>query len=316
MKNKIKYVALLLMVFSLTGCATTLKDKDNKPVTVDGKTLTENILCQPTNDAVINKYKENNIDITKLPSCNEFQITDGEYHGLWESLLVKPFAFFIILLIKIVKNAGIAVILVGILLRAVMIPISNKTAKQSENMKKAQPEINRIEKKYIDKTDQNSLMLKSQEIMMVYKKYNINPVSGCLFAFLQLPLFFVMLEAINRVPIVFEGNLFGLQLGMTPMEAFTNGNFWYLILIILMGVTTYYQFKMTNMNAGSEQASQMQFMMKFMVIMILFSSLYFPTALALYWIASSLFTLIQNFIVKGCDQGWKNMFSKEKKLKK
>ena len=146
-------------------------------------------------------------------------------------------------------------------------------------------------------------MMKSQEIMAVYKKYDINPVSGCLFSFLQLPLFFVMFEAINRVPIIFEGSLFGLELGMTPMAALAEGHFWYLVLIVLMGLTTYYQFKMTNNSVSSDQASQMQFMLKFMIVMIIFSSLYFPTALAMYWITSSAFTLIQNLIVKGSDKG-------------
>jgi len=316
MKKYLKYLLLVLLCFSLTGCAENLQDANKQPVTVDGKTLTKNILCQPTKEEVIAKYAENNIDISKLPTCENFSVTDGEYNGLWESLLVKPFAYIIILLIKLVGNAGIAVMIVGILLRAIMIPMTNKTARQSESIRKSQPELDRIERKYKDKTDQASLMMKSQEIMAVYKKYNINPVSGCLFAFLQLPLFFVMLEAINRIPIVFEGTLFGLELGMTPMAAVSSGNFWYLILIVLMGVTTYYQFKMTNNGGNSEQASQMQFMMKFMIVMIIFSSLYFPTALALYWIASSGFTLIQNFIVKGSDKGWKNVFTKEKKSKK
>ena len=80
---------------------------------------------------------------------------------------------------------------------------------QTENMKKAQPEINRLEKKYANKTDNESLMAKSQETMMIYKKYNINPVSGCLTSFIQLPIFFAFLEAINRVPAIFEGTAAG-----------------------------------------------------------------------------------------------------------
>ena len=85
---------------------------------------------------------------------------------------------------------GVSVMIVGLLIRLFMLPIQIKTTKQSENMKKMQPEMARIEKKYKDKTDNESLMAKSQETMMLYKKYNINPVSSCLLAFVQLPLFF------------------------------------------------------------------------------------------------------------------------------
>ena len=61
-----------------------------------------------------------------------------------------------------------------------------KTVRQSEAMKKIQPEMEKIEKKYKNKTDNDSLMAKSQETMMLYKKYKINPVGSCLTAFIQL----------------------------------------------------------------------------------------------------------------------------------
>ena len=108
-------------------------------------------------------------------------------------------------------------------------PIQIKTVRQSENMKKMQPEMARIEKKYKDKTDNESLMAKSQETMMLYKKYNINPLSSCLLAFIQLPIFFAFLEAINRVPAIFEESLLTLQLGTTPLVGIKGGNYIYLI---------------------------------------------------------------------------------------
>ena len=93
----------------------------------------------------------------------------------------------------LVKNYGISVMLIGLLLRLILMPLSAKTIKQSENMKKAQPEIERLERKYKDKTDSESMMQKSQETMLIYKKYNINPMGGCLVSFIQLPLFIAFL---------------------------------------------------------------------------------------------------------------------------
>ena len=180
-----------------------------------------------------------------------------------------------------------------------MIPLSKKSMAQSENMKKAQPEIAKIEKKYANKTDNESMMAKSQETMMVYKKYNINPVSGCLTAFIQLPLFFAFLEAINRVPAIFEGSLFGMNLGMTPLVGLSQQNYIYIALIILIIVSTYISFKFSmSSQSDTSAAGQMKFMMMFMLIMISVASLSLPTAIALYWVVNNLFAIVQNLIVK------------------
>jgi YidC/Oxa1 family membrane protein insertase len=167
----------------------------------------------------------------------------------------------------------------------------------SDNMKKAQKDLNRLEKKYEGKTEKDAMMAKSQEMMMIYKKYNINPMASCLFSFLQLPIFFAFLEAVYRVPAFFENNFLVFNLGTTPLEGFKAGNYWYVILIILIFGATYYSFK--NMSASSEeQASQMKTMATFMTIFILFVSFSLPTSLALYWIVSNGFTVAQTLIAK------------------
>ncbi len=181
-------------------------------------------------------------------------------------------------------------------------PLSKKAILQSENMKKAQPELNKIEKKYKNKTDNESMMAKSQEMMMVYKKYGMNPVSGCLVSFLQLPLFFAFLEAINRIPAVFEETLFGLQLGTTPLKGIAGHNYLYIILIILIILTTYLSFK-TSMGSVSEDKDnptlkQSQFMTKFMLVFISIASLSLPAAIALYWIVTNAFAVIQTKILR------------------
>ena len=74
----------------------------------------------------------------------------------------------------------------------------------------------------------------------------------------------------------------------------------FLILIILIILTTYLSFKNSMKQTGnnSEMERQMQFSLKFMIIMISFASLSLPTAIALYWIVTNLFAVIQNYIIK------------------
>ena len=300
-KNYKKIFILVIAVLLLTtGCTKTLKDSNKKVVTnpETGQSLTKNILCQPTNTKTIKVYEDNGVNIKKLPKCSKFQITSGGYEGLWDSIFVKPLAFVILWFNNYVKSAGLALIITSLIIRLIAYPLTRKTAMQSELLKEAQPELNKLEKKYEGKNDQESVMKKSQEMSMIYKKYNINPVSGCIFAFIQLPLFIAFLEAINRVPALFEDKFLGFQLGTTPQVGLiSHGNFLYLILIILVGVTTYFSFKM-NQTTQQESTSPMKNMSLIMTIMILVMGFFMTSALCIYWITTNVFTIIQNLLVK------------------
>lgn len=275
---------------------------DKKTITIEetGQVLTKNILCQPSEE--INHYYLENLteeeleDYNKLPKCEEFKLTSGGYEGVWTSIIVKPLAWLIIQLGRIVNNYGVGLIFASLLIRLVLYPITKKTAMQSELIKKAKPELDKLEKKYANKTDQESMMKKSREMAMIYKKYDIKPIAGCLFAFLQIPLFIGFYEAIQRVPVIFEGTLLGFQLGTTPMIGLSNGNFLYLLLTIIVGATTYYS--LTLNSASNPDNPQMKTMTRVMFIMILVMSVFMTSALNLYWITTNLFTVVQNLLVK------------------
>ena len=293
-KGKILIVFLLLLTLT-TGCTKTLKDTNKKVVT---NPETGQSLCQPENKQTIKTYEKNGVDLSKYPKCSEFKITSGGYEGLWDSIFVKPLAFVILWFNKYVNSAALALIITSIIIRLIAYPITKKTAMQSELLKKAQPELEKLEKKYANKTDQESIMRKSQEMTMIYKKYNINPISGCIYGFIQLPLFIAFLEAINRVPALFEETFLGLQLGTTPSIGLLNqGNFLYIILILLVGLTTYFSFSLNKTTAQSEN-DPMKNMTTMMTIMILVMGFFMPAALCIYWITTNLFTVAQNLIVK------------------
>lgn len=305
MKKRIKIVVIALLFLLCTGCSETLKDGKQAVINKEtGQTLTSNILCRPEEKNLLETYEKYDdkllVKLEDLPTCKTFTPNKLEYQSLWESIFVKPLAWLILKLGYLVKNMGISVMVIGLLIRIVMMPLQIKTVKQSENMKKLQPEIARIEKKYQNKTDNDSLMMKSQETMMLYKKYNINPVSSCLGAFIQLPLFFAFLEAINRVPAIFEGEFLGMNLGMTPTAGIAGQNYIYIVLIVLIILSTFLSFKnsMSSQNQTPEMEQQMKFMFIFMIIMISFASLSLPTAIALYWIVTNGFAVIQNIIIK------------------
>ncbi len=306
MTKKKKIAILLCSVLLLGGCSSNyLQDKHKKNITYEktGQILPKDILCKPSDPELLKLYEKYDaqlkISLKKLPTCSNFKITSNKSSGLWEGLFVKPLAYLIIQLERLVKNYGLSVIILGILIRLLLLPFSKKTQIQSENMKKINPEIQAIERKYKDKTDNESMMAKSQEMMMLYKKYNFNPFSSCLLAFLQLPLFLAFFQALNRIPAIFEDSLFGMYLGTTPLIGIKDGQYIYIVLILLVFGTTFFSFRKTMSATGNpEQESQMKYMLIFMLVFIGMASFSLSTAIALYWISTNGFIAVQNYFIK------------------
>ena len=325
-KNKKLLIVVIALMFLLTGCTKQLKDADGKVVQDEKtkQTLVENILCKPvelkvTYEEAIEE-KKNDLDklleegeiskkehkkqvdklinLEELPVCTEMSITDGGYESIWTSIFVKPLAWVIVQLGKLVKNYGLAIVLITILIKIVLFPLTYKSLKQSEAIKKVQPKLNKIEKKYAGKTDQESMMMKSNEMMALYKEHKINPMSGCLTSFLQIPIFFAFYEALYRLPLLFEGKFLGLHMGMTPLAAAGQGDWYYLILPVIVGLVTYFSFSMTKNQQSNDQMQQMNMMFNIMVVMIFVTSFSMSVAIIIYWVVNSLLGIGQNLLIK------------------
>ena len=184
MKKKICVIAAIILL-TLTGCNKQLVDGDKKRVMDEktGQSLSANILCLPENEEILEQYKKYeeymDVKLSDLPKCSNMKIYEKKaYNGLWVQLFVRPLAWVIINLGKMLGNYGVSVMVMGIIIRLIMMPFSAKTIRQQENLKKAQPELERIEKKYKDKTDQESMIQKSQETLNIYKKYKHKNTNG------------------------------------------------------------------------------------------------------------------------------------------
>ena len=314
MKKNIRIVSVLIvLVLLLSGCTkrTTVTNEE----TNETKNIVTNILCKPSTNEKRKEYSTYKdkliVDYDSLPECTNLKVNTGGYEGLWISLFVKPFAWLLVKIAVLISKTGlkigaasaISIMFMGAFLRILMMPITKKSANMSKNMNKAQKDLEKLEKKYSGKDDKESMMAKSQEMMMIYKKYDINPMSSCLFAFLQLPIFFAFLEALYRVPLFFENDFLAFNLGTTPLEGLRAGNYWYIILVLLILGATYFSFKYMNNTSGDEaQQKQMKMMSNFMIIFIGFMSFSLSTSIALYWIVSNGITIIQNLMLKKGDK--------------
>ena len=327
--SKLKIAFLVILLVVMTGCTKQLKDVNGKIVKNEetGQTLPSNILCKPTDKDIIKLYettrekqiksldkklkndditkaeykkkKSKLLDVNKLVACKNFKVSSGGYEGLWTTFFVKPLAWVLIRLGGFLKNYGLAVIAATLLIRLILFPVTKKAAKQSELMKLAQDDLSKIEKKYKNKNDQESMTMKSQEMMAVYKKHGINPMSGCLFGVIQIPLFLAFYEALYRLPVLFEDKFLIFNMATTPISGMSSGNYIYFILPVIVGVVTYFSFKLNSgASMGADQAKQMKTMMMIMMVLIVFTSFSMSTAIILYWITNSSFTIVQNLLVK------------------
>ena len=121
MKKNKKILIIMTCLLLLTGCTKTLKDEDKNVVTNEktGQSITENIICKPTDKDVIEIYKENDVKISKLPECDDFTPLSN-YEGLWTSLFVKPLAWVILQIGKLLNSYGASIIITCLLIRLIL----------------------------------------------------------------------------------------------------------------------------------------------------------------------------------------------------
>lgn len=114
--------------------------------------------------------------------------------GLIFGLIYDVFAHFGIL------SLGLVIIVFTILIRLCLTPLMFKSNKASKITNYIQPEINKINKKYKGKKDQESVLAQQREVREIQEKYGVNMTGSCLTAFIQMPIFFALYRVIQNVP--------------------------------------------------------------------------------------------------------------------
>ena len=213
-----------------------------------------------------------------------------------------------------IHNTGLCIILFTIVIYMLLYPLNSKQQKSSRLMSKINPEIKAIQKKYKGKTDQASQMKMNQETQAVYAKYGISPFSGCLPLLITLPIMFclyrVMYDIKSYIPALAEGNsniFLGLDIDVSPLAYFNSGEHrfgWIAFIIPVLAVlfqfinTKILQVKDDSKNGEQDSmASSMKMMNYFMPFMSGFFCLSLPMYIGLYWIAGSVFRVVQGILI-------------------
>ncbi len=197
------------------------------------------------------------------------------------SILARPLFWILKFFYKIVGNYGWAIIILTILTRIPFIPIMNRGQKSMKKLQQLQPKLKEIQKKY--KKDPKRMQ---EEMMKLYKKHKVNPMSGCLPILIQIPVFFALYKVL-LVAIELRGAPFMLWIqDLSQKDP-------YYILPIVMGITMFIQQKMTPAATDTQQ----QKFMNFLPIIFTFLFLNFPSGLVLYWLVSNILGIAQQWYV-------------------
>ena len=234
-------------------------------------------------------------------SISQVPITSETASGLWDKVFVLPLATFITFLYNILsQNLGFAIILATAIIRLILMPLYSKSNKSMAVMQEIQPEMQKIQKKYENKKDQASQAKMQTEMMDLYKKYNYNPMMGCILPFLQMPVFLAFYQAISRHPLIKDAaaaEFFGINLGATG----TMPN--YILAFIVAGLTILSQRMMNkNMASSAQQNQTSNMMMKVMTYYFPFAmfsiTIGTPFAFGLYFLTGAIMQIIQFLIIK------------------
>ena len=257
-----------------------------------------------------NETKSNNIKI--IIAAKEVDIIDGYAESLninkydlaidwgWFYFIVKPLFFAIDYFFKLTGNFGIAIILITACIRLAFFPLANYSFRSMAKMKVLQPEMTRL--KELHKEDKMKLQ---QEMMALYKKEKVNPVSGCLPIFIQIPFFFAIYKMLFVTIEMRHQPFFGWIKDLSERDPTSIFNLFGLIpwdppsflLIgawpVLMGVTMFFQQKLNPAPPDPIQAKIFMFFPLFLTVILA----PFPSGLVIYWTINNVLTMAQQYVI-------------------
>jgi YidC/Oxa1 family membrane protein insertase len=209
-------------------------------------------------------------------------------HGLDTAInynfMARPFAFFSRILLYVmrwfehlVRNWGVAIILLTVLVKALLFPLTVKQVASMNEMRKLQPEIEKLKAKYAG--DRDKLNLATMEL---YRQHKVNPLGGCLPMLLQLPIWFALYATLQTSVELYREPFLWMK-DLTQHDP-------YFILPIAMGVSSFAMQKLSPQPADNTQAKMMlYFMPGFFTILMLFV----PGGLTLYIFVNNLLSIAQ-----------------------
>ncbi len=209
------------------------------------------------------------------------ELTDVIEYGFF-TFLAKPMFTFLAYLHTYIGNWGWTIVLLTLIIKAALYPLSYKGMVSMQKLKDLSPKVKEIQAKY--KGDKQKA---SMHMMELYKKHGANPMGGCLPIVLQIPIFFAIYRVLLN-SIELKGAEWILWIDdLALMDP-------YFVLPVLMGATMFLQQKITPNTMQDEMQKKI---FQFLPIIFTFFFLWFPAGLTLYWFINNVFTVSQQYYI-------------------
>ncbi|WP_238403149.1 membrane protein insertase YidC [Paenibacillus mesophilus] len=203
-------------------------------------------------------------------------------NGIWDRYFVHPLSWLLNWFADLMWGQyGLSILVVTIIIRFLVLPLTLKQYRSSKAMQAIQPEMKKIKDKYKDDPKKQQ-----EETMKLFQKSGVNPLAGCLPLVVQMPILIALYNAIVRNDLISSHSFLWMQLG-TPDP--------YYVLPVLAALTTWAQQKVMS----TQMTPQMQSLMFIFPVLIFVMSMNFASALPLYWVYSNLFTVVQSYFLYG-----------------
>lgn len=211
--------------------------------------------------------------------------------------IAKTLLFMLGICHSVVKNWGVSIIILSVFLNILLFPLTLKSFKSMQKMHELHPQMEKLKAQFKDNPQKLN-----KEIMELYKKYNINPLGGCLPLLLQMPIFIALYQALTKsVDLRGASFLWIKDLSMPDAVAIpatlplvgNHINILPLAMVILMIFQQKVSTKVMGSAVTEEQKQQQKMMLIIMPIMFGFIFYNMPSGMVLYWVVNTLLTIVE-----------------------
>ncbi len=191
---------------------------------------------------------------------------------------------------------GMAVILLTIIIRIILVPMTNKQTASMARMSVVQPKLKEIQERYADDP-----VRQNEEMRKLYAEINFNPLGGCLPLLLQSPIFIALFTVAKMVPV--DSRFYNIlpSIARTTSDIFAVDGLVaaipYIIFVILFGLTTFLSMAVNARTSSGEQRTQQYMMGGIMTLMMLWFGWTVPAAVLLYYVTSGIWQLAQQQLI-------------------
>lgn len=206
---------------------------------------------------------------------------DGLVNLGWFDFLARPALYFLKFIYHYTGNYGIAIIALSLLIKLLSYPLTYQSLKSMQAMQQLQPKLAALREKY-----KNNPKKMNEEMMELYKRHGVNPMSGCLPMLLQLPIFVAIYNVLAYSVELWRAPFDGYWI--TDLSAPDKPR----LLPILMGISMFVQQKMTPQAGDPKQAQLMLYMMPAMMTFVFWN---LPSGLNLYWTTFNILSIGQQY---------------------